>query len=71
MTKPRDFAKVMENFDRLPDAAVLPVEAVELIHPGVGARTIRDRYPTVQLTPRLKGVTVGALRAMAQAKSPK
>jgi len=62
----RDYSKVLENFDTLPDDAVLPAAAVTLIHPGVTLRTIRRVYPTVRLTQRLLGVRVGDLRAMGR-----
>ena len=62
----RNYSKIIETFDELPDDAVLPAAAVALIHPGVTLRTIRRAYPTVRLTERLLGVRVGDLRAMSR-----
>jgi hypothetical protein len=67
----RDYAKVIENFDTLPDDAVLPAAAVAQLHPGVTLRTIRRVYPTVRLTQRLLGVRVGDLRAMSKGAAVK
>jgi hypothetical protein len=67
--KDKDTAEVLRQFDLLPDDAVVPTRITAAIH-GVSERTVRRRYPAVQLTINRKGYRVGTLRAMSRAEKP-
>jgi ABC-type proline/glycine betaine transport system ATPase subunit len=60
-------AAIVRRFDELPDDAVVPTEVTAAIH-GVSPRTVRRRYPSVQLSPNRKGQRVGTIRAMSRAE---
>jgi hypothetical protein len=69
--KPNDkyIAEVLRQFDSLPDDAVVPTRVTAAVH-GISERTVRRRYPAVQLTLNRKGYRVGTLRAMSRAEKP-
>jgi hypothetical protein len=70
MTTPdKAIAEVLRQFDSLPDDAVVPARVAAAIH-GVSTRTVRRRYPAVQLTLNRNGYRVGTLRAMSRAEKP-
>jgi hypothetical protein len=64
-----DLAELLRRFDQLPDDAVVPTRVTAAVH-GVSERTVRRRYPSVQLTLNRKGQRVGTLRAMSRAEKP-
>lgn len=51
----------LKKFSDLPDTAVVSI-AVAAMHDDVSPKTVRRRYPLVQLSPRRHGVSVGYLR---------
>jgi hypothetical protein len=53
--------EILKEIADLPDSAVVPV-SVAAKHDHVSERTVRRRYPLVQLTERRYGVSVGYLR---------
>ena len=53
----RDFSKVLERLDELPDSAVVPI-VVAAQHDHISPRTVRRNYPLVKLTTRIRGVRV-------------
>jgi hypothetical protein len=59
----------LQQFDALPDDAIIPTSVTAALH-GVSARTVRRRYPSVQLTLNRKGQRVGTLRATSRAEKP-
>ena len=61
----KDIAEILRRFDQLPDDAVIPTAVTAAIH-GVSPRTVRRRYPSVQLSPNRKGQRVGTIRAMSR-----
>jgi hypothetical protein len=69
--KPHDksITEVLRQFDSLPDDAVVPTRITAAFH-NVSERTVRRRYPSVQLTLNRKGYRVGTLRAMSRAEKP-
>jgi len=53
--------RLLEILPQLPDSAKVPVP-VAAAHEGVSPKTIRRRYPLVQMGERIKGVSLGYLR---------
>jgi hypothetical protein len=68
-SKDKDIAEVLRQFDSLPDDAVVGTRVAAALH-GVSERTVRRRYPAVQLTLHRKGCLVSTLRAMSRAEKP-
>jgi len=62
-----NIAEILRRFDQLPDDAVVPTQVTAAIH-GVSPRTVRRRYPSVQLSPNRKGQRVGTIREMSRAE---
>jgi len=62
-----NIAEILRRFDQLPDDAVVPTAVTAAIH-GVSPRTVRRRYPFVQLSPNRKGQRAGTIRAMSRAE---
>jgi len=62
-----NIAEILRRFDQLPDDAVVPTQVTAAIH-GVSPRTVRRRYPSVQLSPNRKGQRVGTIRTMSRAE---
>jgi hypothetical protein len=59
----------IEDFDRLPDDAVVPRRiTAALLH--MSERTVRRCVPTVQLSARRRGNRVGDIRAIARGDKP-
>lgn len=65
----RDFSALLSRIDSLPDSAVIPITTVAE-HDNVSPRTVRRNYPLVQLTERIKGVSLGYLRHRGKASKP-
>jgi len=65
----KDIAEILRRFDQLPDDAVIPTAMTAAIH-SVSPRTVRRRYPSVQLSPNRKGQRVGTIRAMSRNEQP-
>jgi hypothetical protein len=55
------YKAILENIDRLPDTAKIPLPVAELIA-GVSRRTIKRNYPLVKLSEHREGVPLGYLR---------
>jgi hypothetical protein len=53
--------EILKQFADLPDSAVVPT-SVAAKHDHVSERTVRRRYPLIQLSERRYGVAVGYLR---------
>jgi hypothetical protein len=53
--------RYLANIPKLPDSAPVPIPVVA-VHDGVTEKTVRDTYPLVNITERLKGVRLGYLR---------
>jgi hypothetical protein len=62
------YAHLIENFDKLPDSAVLPTAVTAELF-SLNPKTVRDRIPTVQLSPKRLGQRVGDLRAILKGKA--
>jgi hypothetical protein len=61
------YAHLLENFDRLPDSAVLPT-AVTAALLCVNPKTVQSHYETIQISPGRTGQRVGYLRAKLNGK---
>jgi hypothetical protein len=55
------YKAILENIDRLPDTAKIPLPVAELIA-GVSRRTIKRTFPLVRLSEKREGVLLGYLR---------
>jgi hypothetical protein len=55
------YAHILDNVEKLPDSAPIPLPVAELLA-GVCRRTIKRNYPLVQLSPNRQGVLLGHLR---------
>ena len=55
------YQKILEQIDKLPDNAKIPLPVVELIE-GVSRKTIKRNYPLVKLSEHREGVLLGHLR---------
>jgi hypothetical protein len=55
------YKAILENIDRLPDTAKIPLPVAELIA-GVSRRTIKRTFPLVRLSDHREGVLLGYLR---------
>jgi hypothetical protein len=55
------YKTILENIDRLPDTAKIPLPVAELIA-GVSRRTIKRTFPLVRLSEKREGVLLGYLR---------
>jgi hypothetical protein len=64
-----NLSEILKHFDSLPDDAVVHTRVAAAIH-DISERTVRRRYPAVQLTPNRKGYRVGSLRKMSRAEKP-
>lgn len=65
--KPLSALEIIQNFDRLPDDACVP-RATAAVILNMSERTLR-RHPIlkwVELTPRLKAVRAGDIRALVR-----
>jgi len=62
-----NIAEILRRFDQLPNDAVVPTAVTAAVH-GVSPRTVRRRYPSVQLSPNRKGQRVGTIREMSRAE---
>jgi hypothetical protein len=60
MTKSK-IDEILQQLHNYPDSGNVPVE-VAAKHDNVSVRTVRRRYPMVQLSPARCGVSVGYLR---------
>jgi len=58
---------ILRRFDELPDDAIVPTAVTAAVH-NVSPRTVRRRYPSVQLSPNRKGQRVGTIREMSRAE---
>jgi hypothetical protein len=65
----KGIAEVLRQFDSLPNDAIIPASVAAAVH-SISTRTVRRRYPSVQLTLNRKGYRVGTLRAMSRAEKP-
>jgi hypothetical protein len=65
----KGITEVLRHFDSLPDDAAVHTRVAAAIH-DISERTVRRRYPSVQLTLNRKGYRVGTLRAMSRAEKP-
>jgi hypothetical protein len=61
----KNIAEILQQFDQLPDDAVVPTAVTAIIH-GVSERTVRRTYPSVQLSPNRKGQRVGTIRQISR-----
>jgi len=59
---PEHIKKILDSISSLPGTAVVPV-GVAAAHDSVSVKTVRRRYPLVQLSPYRQGVTVEYLRS--------
>jgi hypothetical protein len=63
------YADLVSRFDQLPDDAVVPVTVTAQLF-NLSPRTVRNRFPSVQITPGRLGNRVGALRAISRGEKP-
>jgi hypothetical protein len=57
-------ADILARFNQLPDDAYVPASVVAILR-SISEKTVRRRYPSVQLSPGRKGYRVGELRKPA------
>ena len=55
------YQRILEQLDKLPDTAAVPLP-VAALHEGVSVKTIKRNYPLIPLTERRQGVSLGYLR---------
>jgi hypothetical protein len=55
------YQQIIEQLDKLPNTAVIPVP-VAAIHDGTSRRTIKRTYPLVKISEHREGVLLGFLR---------
>jgi hypothetical protein len=61
MTLSPHYQQILEQLDKLPDTAAIPVP-VAALHEGVSRRTIKRTYPLIKLSEHREGVLLGYLR---------
>jgi hypothetical protein len=61
------YSHLIENFDKLPDDAVIPT-AVTAALLSVNPKTVQSHYESVQISPGRTGQRVGYLRAKLNGK---
>ena len=65
---PTRHAHIFENFDKLPDDAIIPV-AVTAAVLGLCEKTVRNRFPSVRISPGRLGQRVGYVRAIVRGET--
>jgi hypothetical protein len=63
------YADLVSRFDQLPDDAIIPVTATAQLF-NISPRTVRNRFPSVQITPGRLGNRVGVLRSISRGEKP-
>jgi hypothetical protein len=58
-------ANLLENFDKLPDSAVVPTPVTAQLF-GICEKTVRNRFPSVWISPGRMGQRVGYLRSISR-----
>jgi hypothetical protein len=66
---PDDIAEILRRFDELPNDAVVRSKVTAAVL-DLSERTVRRRFPSVQLSPNRKGQRVGDIRAIARSGEP-
>ena len=56
---------LLEGFDRLPDDAVVPTPVTAALF-GLCQKTVRERFPSVRISPGRMGQRVGYLRSISR-----
>jgi hypothetical protein len=60
-----DHAAILDTFDKLPDDAIIPVPVTAALF-GLCTKTVRERIPSVRISPSRLGNRVGYLRAISR-----
>lgn len=65
MSKSPSAIELIENFDRLPNDAVVPTKIAAIVL-GISEWTVRREHPLVYLSSRRRGMRVGTVRDIAR-----